>query len=189
MRHIDRDSLASEKRCMIVTPDIRLSCGLNMAYGLQFFDMLTEELPKVLKTYSPADVSRQVICGYQEGAYGAGYIGISRPEQYEKTVMISCGSLTEESAIRQDVRFENIFGPEKLNSGDLEEFELSHITEKSGNLPDIELVFGREDKYCSSAEAFSDYLKGKSKEEAEIRNGNVQWKDCYDILKKRIVFK
>ena len=94
--HVDMKTFAEEHRYLIVVPDLKLSCGLNMHHGLKFYSMLTKELPRFLNQHFAVNLEKQIIAGAKEGAYGALYAALQNPGQYEKVIAMSAGSLTDE---------------------------------------------------------------------------------------------
>ena len=96
LRHTDLERLADRHAMMIVMPDMKLSFGMDMVHGMKYHTMLTQELPQVLAQVYPADLSRQMIAGAEEGAYTALYSSLTREGQYQRTIALSGGSLVDE---------------------------------------------------------------------------------------------
>lgn len=65
------EAFAEQKQKMLVMPDLKLSCGLDMIHGLRYHTMLVSELPFFLSTHFSVDLNSQIIAGAKEGAYAA----------------------------------------------------------------------------------------------------------------------
>ena len=96
LRHTDLERLAGQHATMIVMPDMKLSFGMDMVHGLKYHTMLTRELPQVLAQVYPADLTRQMIAGAEEGAFTALYSSLVCEGQYQHTIALSGGSLVDE---------------------------------------------------------------------------------------------
>ncbi|MDO4269171.1 MAG: alpha/beta hydrolase-fold protein [Eubacteriales bacterium] len=188
-RHTDLDLLAERRGCMVVCPDLRLSCGMNMKYGLRFYDMLQREIPQLLRTYFPADTERMTVCGFREGAYTAAYLAFCMPRQYRKAVMISCGSLTDED-VTADARFENIWG-DAGEDGWLETYDLKSLYTRNSVHPDVAVIYGTEDRYARSAGCLGEFIQKMNPENQRIHveklPGRIEWNDCQGILDRALI--
>lgn len=186
-RHADLEMLAVEKDCLIICPDIRLSLGMNMVYGLKFYDMLSKEIPRILQAYFSVNLEKQMVCGYKEGAYTAGYLALQQPGQYEKAIMISCGSITDED-IQEDIRYKYIFG-EALNPSSLKGFDLKRLLKEKGQLPEISLYYGKQDEYALSASLLAETAAGERRLKTRVMEKRIHWQECYGILQQEVLFK
>ena len=76
---------AAAKRIAVIMPCAGYSRYCNMKYGADYYDFLSQELPKVCHHLFPA-LSRKremnYIAGLSLGGSGAIYIGMRNPQQY-----------------------------------------------------------------------------------------------------------
>ncbi len=181
--YTDIPSLAERKQRMVVMPDLKLSCGLDMVHGLGFHTMLVTELPLFLKTHFSVDLTSQVIAGAKEGAYAALYAAAYGKQNYEQVIALSGGDLTEEGIlIDSDLRFQHAFGKKasalKGSSYDIG-IQIKEIQERSK----LYVAYGIEDSYCHSAASLGERLP---LQQVDILEGALGWNEWYNILEKRI---
>lgn len=147
------EQLAEKYGIMIVMPDMKLSYGLNMAYGFSYFKMLTEELPKMVQEYFPADMNRQIIGGVEEGAYAAMMSALRFPENYKVAIALSGGSLTNEKVEEKHKKqVENAFGTSDLSMLSHSEADLAYwIGRQECSMQKVYVAYSEKDRYGHSA--------------------------------------
>ena len=120
-----------------------------MVHGFAYFQMLTEELPDLVKHYFPADLEKQMIAGVMEGGYSAFYAALSCPGKYCFAACYSCGSLSDEAFEgREKKQMEDAFG--EAGAFDLKSL-LSDEKRDHGELK-LSLVYAAGDRYKKSAD-------------------------------------
>lgn len=181
--YTDIPSLAEMKQRMVVMPDLKLSCGLDMVHGLRFHTMLVTELPLFLKAHFSVDLTSQVIAGAKEGAYAALYAAAHGKQNYEQVIALSGGSLTEEGIlIDSDLRFRHAFG-KKVSALRGSDYDMENQVEKIQKHSKLYVTYGTEDCYSHSAANLGKKLLS---EQVDILDGSLGWNEWYNILQKRI---
>ena len=181
--YTDIPSLAEKKQRMVVMPDLKLSCGLDMVHGLRFHTMLVTELPLFLKAHFSVDLTSQVIAGAKEGAYAALYAAAHRKQNYEQVIALSGGDLTEEgSLIDSDLRFYHAFG-EKVSALKGSGYDIGIRIQEIQERSKLYAAYGMEDGYCHCAAGLGRKLPSQ---QVDILEGTLDWDEWYHILQKRI---
>lgn len=80
---IERYAMAHE--IAVIMPEVQRSFYRDMAYGLDYFTFVADELPALCQKMFGISSRREdnFIAGLSMGGYGALKIGLSRPDQYE----------------------------------------------------------------------------------------------------------
>ncbi|MCI8515392.1 MAG: hypothetical protein HFG75_00690 [Hungatella sp.] len=185
-RRADVEQIAEREGVMAVMPDLKLSYGLDMAYGFSYFQMLTEELPKLVETYFPADPGHQMIAGAGEGAYGAMMAALRCPRQYRQVIALSGGCLTRERfAGRERRQIEHAFGTGEPSSLAGTRYALEYWLEKNeyGDLR-VSLAYGREDRCAAGAGNLEKALKRAEGIElkAAVYEHALGWREWKSLL-------
>jgi len=176
VRHTDLERLAEKNGIMIVMPDLKLSFGVDMAHGFKYHTMLTQELPQVLQTTYPADLSKQMIAGAGTGAYAALYAAVSCPGQYQRTIAISCGSLTDEELPEALQRpFSLAFG-----NGDLSRFDICEQIKTGADVSGWQLYWAEKDACHTSSEKLAACLPESAA--TEYPGKELGWREWEAIL-------
>ena len=167
-RHADVDELAEKFGIIVAMPDLKLSYGADMVHGFAYFQMLTEELPDLVKNYFPADLEKQMIAGVMEGGYSAFYAALSCPGKYCFAACYSCGSLSDEAFEgRERKQMEDAFG--EAGAFDLKAL-LSDEKRDHGKLK-LSLVYAAGDRYKKSGlKELSRFAVGLEKDLDAVEN-------------------
>lgn len=181
--HTDVESLAERKQRMVVMPDLKLSCGLDMVHGFRFHTMLVAELPSFLKAHFSVNLTSQVIAGAKEGAYAALYAVAHGRQNYKQVIALSGGSLTEEGKlIDSDLRFHHAFG-KKVSDLKGTDYDMGIWIKEIQKHSELYAAYGTEDSYCHSAASLGKRLPSQ---QVDILDGTLDWDAWYNILQKRI---
>ena len=180
--HTDMEALAEQKQKMLVMPDLKLSCGLDMIHGLRYHTMLVSELPVFLSTHFSVDLNSQIIVGAKEGAYVALYAAADGKQNYEKVIALSGGSLPEEKNIDEDLRFCYAFG-DRVSSLKESSYNVEKQVEEIQKSSKIYVAYGLKDSYSYSASRLAAKVPPTY---VDISTGTLDWTKWYQILKKRI---
>lgn len=180
-RNTGIEQLAERYGIMAVMPDMKLSYGLDMVYGFDYFKMLTEELPGLTGDYFPADREVQMIAGAKEGAYGALMAALRFPKAYRAVAALSAGSLTDETwEGRERTQAEHAFGTsdmEALGGGEYDiDYWLENLTDESLR---VFLAYSPNDPLGGSARILEDNLKKKLKDRlwTKTQQEALTWND------------
>ncbi|HHT96751.1 MAG TPA: esterase family protein [Clostridiales bacterium] len=84
LRHTSIERYAQEKGLAVVMPSGQNGFYSNAKYGLNYFDFITEELPRFAQSTFNLSKEREdnFIAGPSMGGYGATKCALSKPEQY-----------------------------------------------------------------------------------------------------------
>lgn len=93
LRQTNLERYAAEHGFCAVLPDTQRSFCTNMAYGLPYYDYISEEVPAMIRTlYNiPADPDHLYIGGLSAGGYGALKCALHHPERYAGVLCYSSG--------------------------------------------------------------------------------------------------
>ncbi|MCL1831193.1 MAG: alpha/beta hydrolase-fold protein, partial [Oscillospiraceae bacterium] len=92
MRFSRIESYAQQYNIAIVMPGAENSCFRNMPRGgPQYYDYMTTELPQIINWTFPVSRRREdtFVAGLSMGAFGAFYIGMSKPETFSHVACLS----------------------------------------------------------------------------------------------------
>lgn len=111
---LDATSLArfaGEYPFMIVMPQVELSYYTNMAYGEDYWDFITIELPQRIKEWYgvSCEPDKTFVAGLSMGGYGAFKWGMQAPERFRAVASMS-GALDIVSLWEQDQNRDKSFG-------------------------------------------------------------------------------
>lgn len=113
-RRTSIERYAQEHNIAVVMPSVLLSFYTNMSKGLNYYDFISEEVPKVAKSLFPItnDVTKTYVAGLSMGGYGAFKIAFSNPNKYAAAGSFSGGlDMANIKKIDENYNlFENIFG-------------------------------------------------------------------------------
>ncbi len=92
-RYTNVERYAQRNNCMLVTPDIANSFGVDTLYEVHYQSFVAKELPVVIQSLFASSPKREdnFIAGYAMGANAALGIALTYPEQYAMCVDISGG--------------------------------------------------------------------------------------------------
>lgn len=168
----------AEKGYFIVIPDMKLSFGLNMAHGFRYFDMLTKELPSmIMNTYS-ADIEHQIIAGALEGAYVALHAAISGNIHYEKIIMLSAGSITDEESLPElNKEIKNAFGTLHIKNTDFYDPDVLYNSDS-----EIFLAYSDMDRYSFSSMKIEKLLERKNNFHLMKYDDAMNWAEWQEVL-------
>ncbi|HEY5585617.1 MAG TPA: alpha/beta hydrolase family protein [Ruminiclostridium sp.] len=85
------DPLSDKYKLAIVMPNADLSFYVNMKYGGDYFDFITDELPQYLQSFLPLSPAKKdnFIAGVSMGAYGAFNLAMNNLHKYAAAVSFS----------------------------------------------------------------------------------------------------
>jgi S-formylglutathione hydrolase FrmB len=75
----------------VVMPNAHRSYYTNMAHGLRYWDFVSDELPRIARSFFPLSSRREdtYVAGLSMGGYGALKLALSRPEQFSHAAALS----------------------------------------------------------------------------------------------------
>lgn len=116
------ESFAAERDLAVVMPQFDLSFYTDMAYGNKYWTFLTEELPRIARSFFPLSSAREdnFVAGFSMGGYGAMKWALRHPDQFAAAASIS-GVLDITAPIARetmDSQYELIFGDQEIKGTD-----------------------------------------------------------------------
>lgn len=157
LRKTNLERYVQDTNLAVVMPYGENSYYTNMVHGCSYFDFLTEELPRFIKSNFFISDKREdtFIAGLSMGGYGACKAAFTKPEKYSAFANLS-GAVDIEWMVKlaPDMKMshlvENIFGKEtdfETNENNL--FYLAKQLKQSGKqIPDCYIACGTEDEQC-----------------------------------------
>lgn len=142
MRWTSVERYAMQHGFAVIMPEVQRSFFRNMAYGLDYFTFVADELPTLCRKMFRLSEKREdnLIAGLSMGGYGALKIGLSRPEQYGGIASFSgavdLGRMVEDMRPHISGRaldeYIGIFGPELQMQP---EDDILYLTREHSKLP------------------------------------------------------
>ena len=133
MRRTSIERYVAEMGIAVVMPMVNRSYYTDMTYGYNYWTFLSEELPKVARSFFPLSDLREdnFVAGVSMGGYGAMKFGLSYPEKFAAIISLSGGLdikdfFFNEKCEDQKPELLNIFGKE----GPKEDEDLFILAEK-----------------------------------------------------------
>lgn len=168
MRNSAIERYASKYNVAVIMPDVDRSWYTNTAYGVNYFNYITKELPNLChNTFRFLSKEREdtIIAGLSMGGYGAFKAALTYPEQYGACISLS-GSLdiTRKGRTCDLNEWKSIFGfdlesPLELEGSEHDLFALASRDKREGKqLPRIYMWCGTEDHLIGTNRLFDEHL-------------------------------
>lgn len=156
-RYTNVERYAQRNHVMLVTPRLLNSFGVNTAYGIEYSNFITDELPVVIQTLFASSPKREdnFIAGCAAGGNAALYNALKRPDLYSVCVDMSGGigptldtaklkAVTSGELFNHFKLFAATFGdPEKLEGSELDTAYLARRNiQNKAELPKFYFVAG-----------------------------------------------
>lgn len=105
-RRTSIERYASRLGLAVVMPNAHLSGYTNLAHGggSKYFTYMTEELPRIMRSFFPLSEKREdnFVCGLSMGGAGAMKIGLACPEKYSAIGCLSAGAMNRHELMPSD---------------------------------------------------------------------------------------
>ncbi len=154
-RYTNAELYAQKNYCMLVTPNICNSFGIDTAFGVNYSTFLTEELPLVIRSLFASSPAREdnFIMGYAMGGNVALGTALKRPDLFQECIDISggIGWTMDFEKVKRECSPDNIFrvyanafGPAEQVEGTERDLRfLAHRNLQSGaQLPKLTFIRG-----------------------------------------------
>lgn len=161
------DRYATKHNLVVVMPDGNNCWYTNTAYGANYFDFISKELPELVRnTFKCVSDKREdnIIAGLSMGGYGALKHALSHPEKYCACISLS-GSLdvTRKNRKTNIPMWKSIFGfdqtPDELENTGHDLFYLAKkCVQDKALIPEIYLWCGTEDSLIDINDKFHNHL-------------------------------
>lgn len=162
------EQYAHKYNCTVIMPEANRSYYTDMAYGLNYFYYITQELPELCNRLFQLnkDPAKTFVAGLSMGGYGALKCALTYPHRYAKAV-----SLSGVTDIRQRIHDMNmpsgmvkemqaVFGPDLEITPDQDLYALvTNRLKESGQLPPILCCCGTEDPFIGMNREFAAYMR------------------------------
>lgn len=170
---------AREKGVAVIMPEVQRSFYTDMAFGMNYFSYIVEELPQLCGTMFNISTKREdtYIAGLSMGGYGAMKCGLTRPDIYKGCASFSGALdivrvLDEHADVRFKKEFSAVLGMELVIE---DHNNLMRLADKVSQLeknqqPDIFITCGRQDFLHEGNVAFCDHL-----DEVELEYEYREW--------------
>ena len=163
MRFSRIESYAQEYNIAVVMPSAANSCFRNMPRGgPQYYDYLTDELPKMINWMFPVSRKREdtFVAGLSMGGYGAFYIGMSQPELFSHVACLS-GAYGGFTSHGENSVWALAFEPnEDLKNTDGDCYYLSEkLVKDNQSYPNLYVCCGTEDFIYDESTRFKAHLE------------------------------
>ncbi|MFS0725794.1 alpha/beta hydrolase [Paenibacillus sp. 1P07SE] len=128
-RRTSIERYVSELGLAVVMPQVQLSFYTDMAYGGRYGAFLTEELPRVARSFFPLSDAREdnFVAGLSMGGYGAFRWALSRPDQFAAAAGLSTANFST-AAFREKLGgapfLRYVFGDESAENTDNDLYHL-----------------------------------------------------------------
>lgn len=167
-RYTSLERYCESRHVAVVMPEANRSFYTDMAYGVNYFSYIAEELPRLCESMfhistRPGD---RYIAGISMGGYGCLKAALSFPENYAACFPISAvtdirlhiADTPEDSPKKNE--FRGIFGPEFTVTEQDDLYALAHSAQSAAHRPDFHFLCGTEDHLYREGKAFQEYLRG-----------------------------
>jgi putative tributyrin esterase len=149
---------AEAKGLAVVMPQVHRSFYADEAYGMRFWEFLTDELPSVVERLFRVSTRREdtFVAGLSMGGYGAMKWALRRPAKFAAAATLS-GALDlayiQEFDLRPHMQalVARVFGGRAVAGGD---DDLLHLIKQEADLPALLLRCGTEDRLVEQNERF-----------------------------------
>ena len=187
MRNSAIERYANKYNLAVVMPDAERSWYTNTAYGINYLNFISNELPELChNTFKGMSESREdnIVAGLSMGGYGAMKMAFSYPEQYGACISLS-GSLdiTRKGRPCNLKEWRSIFGFDMDNPLELEGSKhdlyalASKAKEEGKQFPKLYMWCGTEDELIAVNRSFDQHLTELSVcHKFETSEGDHSWK-------------
>ena len=165
LRRTNVERYASEYSLAVVMPCVHLSAYADMVHGGAYYSFVSEELPKILRSYFPLSEKREdnFIAGLSMGGHGALKIGLSHAEAFGCIGCFSAGCINHNPKNADSPahlrRMEILYGNRETKGTEEDLYGTAEKLLKSGGpFPRIYHCCGTEDFMLDSARVTRDYF-------------------------------
>ncbi|RAV19846.1 alpha/beta hydrolase [Paenibacillus contaminans] len=133
MRRTSIERYVSKLGLAVVMPAVNRSYYANMVSGPQYWTFISEELPKLARSFFPLSDKREdnFVAGLSMGGYGAFKLALSFPERYAAAASLSGALLTDWMFDARPQEAALIFGSKERFAGS--ENDLAALAEKAAS--------------------------------------------------------
>ena len=104
LRRSNIERYAAKYNLAVVMPEVGRSWYTDTCYGIKYFTFVTEELPKVCRSYFKGMSAKRednLVAGLSMGGAGCMKIGLANPDKYAAIGCLSAGALNHPLPVAQ----------------------------------------------------------------------------------------
>ncbi|WP_152396180.1 alpha/beta hydrolase [Paenibacillus guangzhouensis] len=192
------EQYAARYGCTVIMPEVNRSYYTDMAYGLDYFHYVTEELPALCSRMlrMNTDPHQTYVAGLSMGGYGALKCALTYPDRYAKAVSLS--GVTDIQRRLQDPQMpegmvkemQAVFGSELIVKPDQDLYALAaRRIEEGSPLPDILCCCGTDDPFIAMNRDFAAFMQETPFEFQYVEGpGTHDWRFWEEHLKTTFDF-
>ncbi|WP_211749984.1 alpha/beta hydrolase family protein [Paenibacillus sp. Marseille-Q4541] len=192
------EQYAQKYGCTVIMPGVNRSYYTDMAYGLDYFHYITEELPTVVNNllHMNTDPAHTYVAGLSMGGYGALKCALTYPDRYRKAVSLS--GVTDIAQRLQDPKMsadvaremQGVFGEKLEVSSEQDIYALAEkLIREQAKLPSILCCCGESDPFMKMNREFAAYMGGTPYEFEYVEGpGTHDWMFWEEHLKTTFEF-
>ncbi len=173
----------------VVMPQVHRSFYADMAYGGRYFTFISEELPRIARSFFPLSDAREdnFVAGLSMGGYGAFKLALKKPDQYAAAASLS-GAVNIANVDTSSPDFRLIVGDKQLAGSDDDLLWLiKQVDQQDGLKPSLYQCCGTEDFLYEDNQVFREAAKKSSLPyQYEEEPGTHEWgywdKKIQDVL-------
>lgn len=160
-RQTSIERYVSKYRIAVVMPQVHHSFYTNMVSGGAYWTFISEELPRIARSFFPLSSAREdnFTAGLSMGGYGAFKLALSHPELFAAAASLSGAVVVESMKGRAPELYAQIFGDKDIRGTKDDLFYLLERTSsQAGAKPQLYQCCGTEDFLYEDNLAFRDAL-------------------------------
>lgn len=175
----------------VVMPQVHRSFYTDMAYGGRYWTFVSEELPRLARSFFPLSEAREdnFVAGLSMGGYGAFKLALRHPDRFAAAASLS-GALNVAGGLRERFPedYERIFGGREVAGSDDDLLELlARRSGEAGAKPMLYQCCGTEDFLYDDNRRFADAVRGTGFDHTyEEGPGGHTW-DYWDAQIRRVL--
>ncbi|BBI34991.1 alpha/beta hydrolase [Cohnella abietis] len=190
-RHTSIERYANARGIAVVMPAVNRSFYNDMSHGAKYWTFVSEELPKLARSFFPLSSEREhnFVAGLSMGGYGALKLGLSFPERFAAAASLS-GAVDIDRLVAEkfggDIHLS--FGdPTAVKGSSVDLFALAEQVAEQALVPKLFQCCGTEDFLYEDNTRFRDYCyKLGLPLNYEEEPGNHDW-GYWDMKIKRVI--
>ena len=195
LRRTSLERYVSTMKLAVVIPNVHRSFYTDMAHGGRYWTFVSEELPRVARSFFPLSAKREhnFAAGLSMGGYGAFKLALAHPDRYAAGASLS-GALDRTKDTDHDFNIEEAL---RLAFGDISEFrgsenDLLHLAdqmvERGGERPVLYQCCGTADFLYDQNQSFLNHARSLGVEVLyEDHEGAAHTWDYWDQQIRRVL--
>jgi len=168
-RRTSIERYVAEYGIAVIMPQVDHSFYTDMTYGKKYWTFISEELPRIARSFFPLSADREdnFVAGLSMGGYGAFKLALRKPHHFSAAASLS-GALdiaNHTKAVQQEETpignaLYHVFGDRDLHNTDEDLFEVIHqLLEKGETMPQLFQACGTEDFLWEENQLFYQFAK------------------------------